>query len=341
MERMSQMLVAIFLFMAGLQASYGLYVGHRSSQVMGFSLKSSNGGGLKELSTLTVPQLKDRLRELGLPVSGVKAELISRVQDGLMRADMTPQSPAIMSASSPSVLASSKKIKASKQTSLDDVEATGDKKDQSVSAVHIDIASDEYEDELDLIMSIGEKVLKEKNLGDLYTPESRRIIDANNHRTVTSAGPAPASGPDPVRDAIEKLLRARAMARKDKDYDLADKIRNELETMFRVSLFDRDGRWQDKEGRVGYYQQLSKAPTVSPVASAVSLSKKDVQELVDGRTKARRMRNFQLADEIRQKLADAGIELYDKLNSWQSLDGRMEGKQSEDGGFKSRWEEQI
>ena len=35
----------------------------------------------EDLSLLTVVQLKDRLRDLGLPVSGRKQELISRLND--------------------------------------------------------------------------------------------------------------------------------------------------------------------------------------------------------------------------------------------------------------------
>ena len=37
---------------------------------------------MSDLSTLTVPQLKDRLREVGLPVSGTKTLLIDRLMNG-------------------------------------------------------------------------------------------------------------------------------------------------------------------------------------------------------------------------------------------------------------------
>ena len=48
------------------------------------------------------------------------------------------------------------------------------------------------------------------------------------------------------------------------------------------------------------------------------------------RTVARRSRRFTEADDIRDELAENGVELYDKVNEWGSSDGKMRGVQSED-----------
>lgn len=265
--------------------------------------------GGEDLSTLTVVQLKDRCRALGLPVSGVKAELIKRVeqQDTGMTAKLVEDSRA-------------------------GAAYTKGKPPRGAAAMPVELKETEA-DELDLFMSIGETVMREKNLGDTFMSESRRRIEANNHRTVT-ASVVSSSTDDPTRVAIETLLRSRADARTDRDFDKADSIRAELEGTYGVKLYDRDGRWQDSEGRVGFYQELHKAPSVK-VVSSTSLTREQIQVLVDNRTKARRARNFQLADELRDELAESGVELFDKMNSWTSVDGKWEGLQSTDGGFQS------
>ena len=274
-----------------------------------------------ELSKLTVAQLKDRCRELGLPVGGVKAQLVDRVLGGEL-----PQ---------PQAEAASPKLTTTTATTTTTAVAAPKKKKEK--AVALD--SEEGADELDLIMSVGEGVLQEKGLGDPRKEYSRS--SSSSPSTASSSTPAPPAGaPDATREAIEDLLRARAQARLERDYDKADEIRDDLEVKFGVSLFDRDGRWTDTQGRTGYYTQLNKAPKVvrpAGAASATTLSREEIQALIAERTKARRARNFQLADDLRQQLADGGIELFDQLNTWQSADGKLEGQQSEDGGYKQRW----
>ena len=48
------------------------------------------------------------------------------------------------------------------------------------------------------------------------------------------------------------------------------------------------------------------------------------------RTAARRTRRFSEADDIRDELAENGVELFDKVNEWASTDGKLRGVQSED-----------
>ena len=52
--------------------------------------------------------------------------------------------------------------------------------------------------------------------------------------------------------------------------------------------------------------------------------------MVVKRTAARRTRQFQVADDIRDELARVGVELFDKVNEWRTYDGQMRGIQSED-----------
>ena len=55
-----------------------------------------------------------------------------------------------------------------------------------------------------------------------------------------------------------------------------------------------------------------------------------IQEMVMRRTAARRARRFSEADDIRDELAENGVELFDKVNEWASMDGKLRGVQSED-----------
>jgi len=57
-------------------------------------LRMLASSGNEEFAALTVKQLKERLRSLGLPVSGLKAELISRLAAGAAVGDdvNSPQS---------------------------------------------------------------------------------------------------------------------------------------------------------------------------------------------------------------------------------------------------------
>ena len=45
---------------------------------------------------------------------------------------------------------------------------------------------------------------------------------------------------------------------------------------------------------------------------------------------ARRSRKYSEADEIRDELAENGVELFDKVNEWASTDGTLRGVQSLD-----------
>ena len=54
---------------------------------------ATNGEGGEDLSALRVPELKDRLRDLGLKVGGRKAELVGRLQSHHLSTSATPSMP--------------------------------------------------------------------------------------------------------------------------------------------------------------------------------------------------------------------------------------------------------
>lgn len=325
----------ICLGIIGFQQPLGL---KHAKQWKKMTLQLSTGSQItiieQELSKLTVVKLKEKCKELQVPVGGVKAELIARIiaksRDLLGSEQISSEQQLVQSAPKETKKIKPKTVELSVSIPL------------PVTATTSALSQDE--DELDMFMSIGASVMKEKGLGDMYMSDSRRVIEANNGRPLVMAprgnvaDAAMRDQVDATREAIEELLRARATARSDRDFTLADSVRAELESKYQVSLFDRDGRWQDADGRVGYYQQLNKAPVVRQ--ATVTLSKEEIQTLVDNRIKARRSRNFQLADELREQLAQSGVELFDKLNTWQTVDGKMEGMQSNDEfkrSGKTRW----
>ena len=86
--------------------------GYRSRLVLPAMLHS--GGSEEELAALTVVALKQRLRELGRPVSGKKADLIARVRgEAAVGADPTARLPAPAAAASSSPPSSSSSSAAS------------------------------------------------------------------------------------------------------------------------------------------------------------------------------------------------------------------------------------
>ena len=172
------------------------------------------------------------------------------------------------------------------------------------------------ESELMELMRHGEEYLRQRGL-ELEETASRPTVGVSSN-----------SEPDDTRAAIEHLIRERSLARASRNYAEADAIKEELRVSYRVEIFDRSGEWRDENGRYGRFG----------VATAVirnhdpqsSLSRDEIQDMVDQRTLLRRERNFSAADEIRDKLLSHGVELFDKLNEWETFDGSLRGLQSRD-----------
>jgi len=274
---------------------------------------------------LTVPKLKELLRARGAPVSGVKSELIARLLEGQGAATTAAAEVAALVPKKVTKAKETEKVKAEPKNRKNHDD---DEEERSPSTFY-DAASGE-QDELDMLMSIGEKILIETN----------QIVSRSSSGSGGVAGGGGSTGGenDEVRSQIETLLRARLKARGERDFNKADEIREQLESQLSVKLYDRDGRWEDSAGRSGTYAALNKAPKAA--SGTTTLTREEIQELVEKRTVARRARNFALADEIREQLASNCVELVDELNTWQTSDGRWEGVQSTDdfrGGGKQRW----
>jgi len=135
---------------------------------------------------------------------------------------------------------------------------------------------------------------------------------------------------------IQELIEKRFDHKYHREFDEADSIRERLLEEYDVEIFDKKGIWQTKDRSVmmplkGFSKSYAdKVQPAKPVKC--SLPWDDVQRLIEERTRYRRARNFDMADQIRNQLADAGIEVMDKSNEWRSFDGTLSGMQSKDFG---------
>jgi hypothetical protein len=141
-------------------------------------------------------------------------------------------------------------------------------------------------------------------------------------------------------DDLQRMVDQRNDARYRRDYDGADAIREELRTIYRVEIYDKLGEWVAADGRWGLSNRKRGAgasedgvPIMAKVqgdAKPCALSYEEIMDLVVKRTTARRTRQFQVADDIRNELARVGVEMFDKVNEWRTFDGLLRGIQSED-----------
>lgn len=141
-------------------------------------------------------------------------------------------------------------------------------------------------------------------------------------------------------DDLQRMVDERNDARYRRDYDGADAIREELRTVYRVEIYDKLGEWVAADGRWGLSNRKRGAgatedgvPVLAKIqadAKPCELTYDQIMDMVIKRTNARRTRQFQAADDIRDQLARQGVELFDKVNEWRTYDGLLRGIQSED-----------
>lgn len=112
---------------------------------------------------------------------------------------------------------------------------------------------------------------------------------------------------------VQARVQDREDARKAKDWDLADKLREDLRDDG-VELNDREMCWRTSGGRTGTY-------TGSPTASQMTGSA--IRKMVAERERHRAAHDFDSADAIRQELQSLGVELYDNERLWRCSDGRQ------------------
>ncbi len=131
-------------------------------------------------------------------------------------------------------------------------------------------------------------------------------------------------------DEVGRLLAARDAARADRAFERADELRDELRSRFHIIVSDRDRTWfvdqraaRGEEGggggsrrRAGGYTRDTRDESVVDVDA--------VEELLSQRNDARRQRDFDLADELREQLlGEYNVLVRDDEKIW-SVKGRSE-----------------
>lgn len=132
---------------------------------------------------------------------------------------------------------------------------------------------------------------------------------------VREAVEEPAEESPPLDDAeaqIRHLIQLREQARAAKDFAQSDRLRDELKDMG-VELLDKEKLWRTKTGLQG---------CIIGYRGAAGATDKEINILVREREKARQGSDFALADQIRQELKKAGVEIKDKEKMWKASDGR-------------------
>jgi len=111
---------------------------------------------------------------------------------------------------------------------------------------------------------------------------------------------------------IQEMIREREEARKQRDWDRADGLRDDLRSKG-VELDDKESIWRTSSGRSGTYSGM---PT-SAINGAT------VRKLVAERERLRAAQDFDAADELRRQLAALGVEIFDNERLWRTADGQQ------------------
>jgi len=120
----------------------------------------------------------------------------------------------------------------------------------------------------------------------------------------------------PSTEEIMQLVEEREAARKEKDYETADRIRSELKAQG-VDLNDVDREWRGADGRRGSFAAAVASRAVCDVPDETIVA--TVQE----REAARQAHDYPRADELRESLRAQGVEILDKEKIWRTCDGRL------------------
>mmetsp|Transcript_12380 Transcript_12380/g.19036 ORF Transcript_12380/g.19036 Transcript_12380/m.19036 type:complete len:555 (-) Transcript_12380:31-1695(-) len=147
-------------------------------------------------------------------------------------------------------------------------------------------------------------------------------------------------------DAVIELIKKRKAARRDQNFAEADALLEQLQKEHSVILDDKTKKWRtidlsrrrsrtgSQGGKVGPHgHDFVLCPDSGPIV--VSLSEKEIHELIAKRMNARKTRNFRIADQIRDELKSQGVYLDDNTRQWRA-DGKSfvnkKGQSSTNGG---------
>jgi cysteinyl-tRNA synthetase len=135
--------------------------------------------------------------------------------------------------------------------------------------------------------------------------------DKRNERTFSSFSMSPDSERPDDFDEVQRLVELRDTARADRDFDTADRIRDDLFER-NIVIDDKRRQWS-----FGFCRSAEKLHGYSMAPGSMALEDHDeIQRLVDLRNEARSERNFDEADQIRDELRQRNVVINDRVRQW-------------------------
>ena len=127
-----------------------------------------------------------------------------------------------------------------------------------------------------------------------------------------------------TEEQVRALVAKRESARFARDFDSADKLREQLSRLG-VTLDDQNKIWRSTDGRSGPISAVNISELHAQKAAkagAANLSDEEIDRLVKEREQARFTSDYKTADRLRDQLEKHGVHLDTKENKWQAADGR-------------------
>lgn len=112
---------------------------------------------------------------------------------------------------------------------------------------------------------------------------------------------------------IQARVQEREEARRAKEWERSNVLRDELRRIG-VELNDKESVWRTLQGRQGSYSASPRAP---------SLPGATIHHLIAERERLRAQQDFDAADQLRAKLAQHGVEIFDAERLWRTVDGQQ------------------
>jgi hypothetical protein len=178
---------------------------------------------------------------------------------------------------------------------------------------------------------------RESGVSDsIYSPRNTSTSGGGDGRGSQSNGsysyrrhPDDPAADDADVQEIDRLIRKRNVARRNRDFTLAGNIRTELKSVHRVIVNDRDHTWSTNPTHAERAKAGSK-PTLQAYAATVHgytlhklasaslspLREEVIHHLIAERNHCRVNRDFTRADIIHQQLMDAHVQLDDRRKLW-------------------------
>lgn len=164
--------------------------------------------------------------------------------------------------------------------------------------------------------------LKEWSVGGDFGPDASSYSqDKDRPYAKSQLSAALETNDDGLEDMIQSELERRGQAKQDRDFDVADSIREELASKYNVIINDRLREWSvgGDFGEGGppdrnrpYVRRGGGDLTEDQVST--------IQSMVFERAEAKKNRDFDVADEIRDELRDTySVSLDDKTREWRIL----------------------